>query len=149
MAKRSRPSKTFAVCIDNAGYPASLQAGKLYEVVSDQKAEKHGLLRVVDESGEDYGYSAERFFILAVPLALEKVLSNISLVKQLSPASRRRNTSTAKATPKNKPSQKPLAIKDTVRPEYDFSRGIRGKHATKYAEGTKGVVVKPDSGRAR
>lgn len=35
----------------------------------------HGYLRVIDESGEDYGYSAERFFLLDVPLALQKALS--------------------------------------------------------------------------
>ena len=41
----------------------------------DAEAGKHGLIRVLDESGEDYGYSAERFFVLDVPLALEKALS--------------------------------------------------------------------------
>ena len=82
MTKKSKRSKTFAVCIENAGYLASLQAGKLYEVVSDQTAQEHGLLRVVDESGEDYGYSAKRFFILDVPQALERVLSDMSAAKQ-------------------------------------------------------------------
>jgi hypothetical protein len=51
------------VCIDNAGYAASLEAGKLYPVIPDDEAAKHGYIRVVDESGEDYGYSAERFII--------------------------------------------------------------------------------------
>jgi len=37
---------------------------------------------------------------------------------------------------------------DTLRPEYDFSKGIRGKHAAKYAEGTNVVVLEPDVARA-
>ena len=60
MTKKSK-RRVFAVCVDNTGYPASLEAGKLYEVIPDTQAEKHGLIRVIDESGEDYGYSAERF----------------------------------------------------------------------------------------
>ena len=31
-----------------------------------------------------------------------------------------------------------------MRPEYDFSKGVRGKHAAKYAEGTNVVVLEPD-----
>src|SRR5213593_1678253 len=73
MKKRSKRT-VFAVCINNTGYPASLEAGKLYQVLPDVEAEKHGLIRVIDESGEDYGYSSERFFIRNVPHALEKVL---------------------------------------------------------------------------
>ena len=85
MTKKSKRSTTFAVCIDNTGYPASLEAGKLYEVVPDAAAAKHGLIRVIDESGEDYGYSAERFFILAVPHTLERVLKGISATRQPNP----------------------------------------------------------------
>ena len=33
---------------------------------------------------------------------------------------------------------------DAMRPEYDFSKGVRGKHAAKYAEGTNVVVLEPD-----
>lgn len=34
---------------------ASLDIGKLYRVIPDKEAESHGYLRVIDESGEDYG----------------------------------------------------------------------------------------------
>lgn len=51
----------FAVCVDNAGYPASLELHKVYRVLPDKDAESDGDLRVVDESGEDYMYSADRF----------------------------------------------------------------------------------------
>jgi hypothetical protein len=71
---RNQAPTHFGVCIDNKGYPASLEAGKLYPVIPDEEAAKHGYVRVVDESGEDYGYSAERFFILEVPDALAKAL---------------------------------------------------------------------------
>ena len=44
--------------------------------------------------------------------------------------------------------RKPLTDnKDTMRPEYDFSKGVRGKHAAKYAEGTNVVVLEPDVAR--
>ena len=73
-ANAARPTQ-FVVCTDNNGYPASLEVGKLYPVIPDAEAAKHGYLRVIDESGEDYGYSAERFFVLDVPQALAKILS--------------------------------------------------------------------------
>ena len=64
----------FVVCINNEGYPSSLEVGKLYQIVPDHEAASHGYLRVIDESGEDYGYSNDRFFPIEVPNALEKTL---------------------------------------------------------------------------
>jgi len=64
----------FAVCINNEGYQASLEVGKLYRVIPDVEAASHGYLRIVDESGEDYGYTADRFFPLDVPQALAEAL---------------------------------------------------------------------------
>jgi len=75
MKVKAKPSTRFGVCINNAGYPASIEVGKLYAVIPDAEAAKHGYLRVIDESGEDYGYSEERFFLLNVPEALAKTLS--------------------------------------------------------------------------
>lgn len=57
MAEHTR----FAVCIKNSGYAASLELRKLYEVIEDSDAEKDDMIRVVDESGEDYLYPADRF----------------------------------------------------------------------------------------
>ena len=34
--------------------------------------------------------------------------------------------------------------RDTMRPEYDFSKGARGKHYLRYREGTNVVVLEPD-----
>ena len=74
MKKRTRVQVRFAVCIKNKGYEASLEIGKLYRMVPDQEAARRGYLRIVDESGEDYGYSAERFFAVDLPKPLEKAL---------------------------------------------------------------------------
>ena len=64
----------FAVCIDNADYPASLEARKLYEVLPDERAVSHRQLRVVDESGEGYLYPARYFRLVTLPPSLERVL---------------------------------------------------------------------------
>jgi hypothetical protein len=64
----------FAVCLDNDGYPASLEVGKLYRVVSDEDAAAHGYIRVVDESGEDYAFTANRFHLVHLPQAVAQVL---------------------------------------------------------------------------
>ncbi len=64
----------FAVCVDNDGYPASLELHKIYRVLPDEVAQADGDLRIVDESGEDYLYPAERFVPLELPQAVEKSL---------------------------------------------------------------------------
>jgi hypothetical protein len=71
---RNNKSFHFAVCLNNKGYKASLEVGKLYRVIPDKEAEAHGLVRVVDESGEDYAFAADRFHPLEVPIAVRKVL---------------------------------------------------------------------------
>lgn len=74
MKRLARSQVRFAVCVNNKGYEASLEVGKLYRIVPDQEAERRGYVRIVDESGEDYGYSADRFFSIDVPKPLEKAL---------------------------------------------------------------------------
>jgi hypothetical protein len=64
----------FAVCVDNGGYPASLELHKIYRVLPDEGARSNGDLRIVDESGEDYLYPVERFVLLKLPHAVEKSL---------------------------------------------------------------------------
>jgi hypothetical protein len=72
MAKQ--PSKQFVVCVDNEGYPASLEKRKIYLALRDTSAEKHGLIRVVDESGDDYLYPKTFFRSIALPLALKRAV---------------------------------------------------------------------------
>jgi hypothetical protein len=65
--------ETYVVCIDNSEYPASLEIRKIYQRLPDPTAEQDGLIRIIDESGEDYLYAKESFVPIAVPEAVEKV----------------------------------------------------------------------------
>ncbi len=85
----TRTRATFAVCVNNRGYPASLEVGKLYRVIPDEEAERHGYLRVVDESGEDYAYSSERFFPLEIPTRLKRALRAVPANRTLQRTSSR------------------------------------------------------------
>ena len=64
----------FGLCLNNEGYAASLQVGKVYRVISDDEAAVHGYVSVIDESGEDYAYTANRFHLIQLPIAVEKAL---------------------------------------------------------------------------
>lgn len=64
----------YAVCINNNGFEASLEVGKLYEIVPDEIAENDDMLRVIDEDGEDYLFEANIFYPLVVPNELAAVL---------------------------------------------------------------------------
>lgn len=64
----------FAVCVNNAEYPASLELHKIYRVLPDEEGEVDGDLRIVDESEEDYLYPADYFVLLELPQAVEKSL---------------------------------------------------------------------------
>jgi hypothetical protein len=68
----------FAICVRNDEYPASLELRKLYPVLDDEFASQHGMLRVVDESGEDYLFPSEYFVRVNLPQAIEKKLQKIA-----------------------------------------------------------------------
>jgi hypothetical protein len=73
--KRQREKEIrFAVCVNNADYPASLELHKIYRVLPDEDAEADGDMRVVDESGEDYLYPADYFVLVELPKAVEQSL---------------------------------------------------------------------------
>jgi hypothetical protein len=72
--KTKKRQTRFVVCVRNKDYEASLEVGKFYRVIPDAEAEGHGYVRIVDESGEDYGYASDRFLSIPVPKPLEKVL---------------------------------------------------------------------------
>jgi hypothetical protein len=67
-------AKQLVVCIDNDGYATSLEKRKIYVVLRDAAAEKHDLLRIVDESGEDYLYPKASFRSIALPQAVKKAV---------------------------------------------------------------------------
>ena len=72
--RRSAPARRFVVCVRNQGYEASLERNKIYAVLPDEGAERDGDLRVIDESGEDYLFSADRFVAIEVPAAVRASL---------------------------------------------------------------------------
>jgi len=65
-------TKSFALCVDNAGYQASLILGKVYPVLPDPRAARDDLVRIVDESGEDYLYHRDHFVFVDFPPAVKK-----------------------------------------------------------------------------
>lgn len=74
-----RIARQFALCLDNEGNEASLIPGKVYRMVPDARAENDDLIRVIDESGEDYLFAREQFALVDFPqdvrrkiLALER-----------------------------------------------------------------------------
>jgi hypothetical protein len=67
-------SKQLVVCINNEGYPASLEKRKIYVALRDPAAEKHGLLRIIDESGDDYLYPKGFFRAIALPQSIKKAV---------------------------------------------------------------------------
>ncbi len=71
---KKKESAHFVVCLDNEGYQASLEVGKLYRFIPDDEAEGEGLIRVIDESGEDYAFDAKRFHPVSLPAVVEKAL---------------------------------------------------------------------------
>ncbi len=66
---------SYVVCIENTGYPAALELRKIYQRISDPKAETDGLVRVIDESGEDYLFPSRFFAAIDVPSALERTFA--------------------------------------------------------------------------
>jgi hypothetical protein len=65
----------FVLCINNDGYQASLEKGKIYQLLEDKKALANDLLKIIDESGEEYLYSKEIFVSVNVPQEALKALT--------------------------------------------------------------------------
>lgn len=63
-----RRNKDLVICINNDGYPASLEVRKVYERIPDQAAESNDQYRVIDESGEDYLYPRKMFATAVIPM---------------------------------------------------------------------------------
>lgn len=75
MLKTVKPDeRLFAVCIRDEEYPASLEVRKIYQVIPDESAARHQLLRVIDESGEDYLYPESCFERIELPNTLKEAL---------------------------------------------------------------------------
>lgn len=72
----ARQFHTYLLCIDNTGYKAALEPRKLYRTLPDAAAKAHGLVRIIDESGEDYLYPAARFAPISLPMATKRALAS-------------------------------------------------------------------------
>lgn len=66
---------SYVVCVANAGYPASLELRKIYQRIPDARAEADDLVRIIDESGEDYLYPARFFVPIEIPETVEKTFA--------------------------------------------------------------------------
>jgi len=67
-----RPQRKFAVCLDNEDNEASLIRGKIYRVLAHARAAKDGLVRIIDESGEDYLFDKSQFVFVSFPEAVRR-----------------------------------------------------------------------------
>jgi len=74
MPKLKRAASRFLICVDNKGYAVSLEKRKIYVALPDATALKHGQVRVIDESGEDYLYPKSLFLPITVPASLRKAI---------------------------------------------------------------------------
>jgi len=73
--------KPFVLCIDNTDYEASLVLGKVYRVHPDARAAKDDLVRIVDESGEDYLYHKSLFVFVDFPPAVKRKVLALQIVR--------------------------------------------------------------------
>jgi len=72
--KHKADNSRFVVCVKNRGFAASLELRKVYRVVSDPAAEGHRLMRVVDESGEDYLFPESCFMTIDLPAPVARAI---------------------------------------------------------------------------
>ena len=71
--KQTSARRQFVICVDNEGYPASLERWKVYRALPDREADAHGLVRVIDESGEDYLYPSVLFRPIVLPSNIRRL----------------------------------------------------------------------------
>ena len=74
--KKDTLKTRFAVCVKNQDCPVSLELRKIYQVIHDSRAPERKMVRVVDESGEDYLYPADYFVPIELPRALEVIFTS-------------------------------------------------------------------------
>ncbi len=67
-----RLAKQFALCLENEGNEASLILGKVYRILPDARAAKDNLVRIIDESGDDYLFDKRQFAFVDFPQAVRK-----------------------------------------------------------------------------
>ena len=73
--RRKNPQPLVALCIDNTGYEVSLKTRSVYPVLA--APDEHNMVRVIDETGEDYLFPADRFILLKVTRDVEETVSEL------------------------------------------------------------------------
>jgi hypothetical protein len=74
MRKPKTAAARLVICVENRGYRASLEKRKIYVSLTDPGAAKHGQVRVIDESGEDYLYPKRFFLPVTLPQSVRKAI---------------------------------------------------------------------------
>ena len=64
----------FAICVSNIGYEVSLEKWKVYPLVLDELSASQGMVRVVDESEEDYLFPENFFIVIELPKQVEELM---------------------------------------------------------------------------
>ncbi len=74
-------AESYVLCVDNGGYPESLEGRKVYAVLPDERAATNDYVRVIDETGEDYLYPSKYFVPIQLPPEVAKILPVGSAVR--------------------------------------------------------------------
>jgi hypothetical protein len=76
--KKGPAGSSYVLCVKNDDYPASLELRKIYQLMRDLAATRLGMVRVIDESGEDYLYLEDHFVAINLTPSLERALRSAS-----------------------------------------------------------------------
>jgi len=71
-----KPRQYTVICLSNEGYVVSLEKRKIYVAFTDDDADKHRLVRIIDESGEDYLYPSKLFTQVKLPPRVHRAVLN-------------------------------------------------------------------------
>ena len=74
-SSKKHPSPHFVIFVKNEDYPASLELRKIYRYIPDKTASRLEMLRIMDESGEDYLYPSNYFVAIRLPRTVERAVS--------------------------------------------------------------------------
>ena len=74
MAKSSMSKRRLVVCVKNDEYEVSLERRKIYVSIEDEEAQTHKLIRVIDESGDDYLFPEKMFIPIELPQRIRRAV---------------------------------------------------------------------------
>jgi hypothetical protein len=89
------------ICVANEGNEVSLQLWRVYKTLRDDDARSEGLIRIVDETGEDYLFPEENFAAIELPKEVQKPFER-AVRRQRREASAPRTSASARVAEKFK-----------------------------------------------